>query len=67
MAWRGPSDRDLAMVCHSYALYPHLDRYENMGFALRLAKVDDRALVEDTGASIERAKAESAIKVPKAR
>jgi multiple sugar transport system ATP-binding protein len=37
---RGPSDRGIAMVFQSYALYPHLSVYENMAFALRLAKVE---------------------------
>ena len=32
--------RDLAMVFQSYALYPHMSVYENMCFALKLAKVD---------------------------
>ena len=36
---RGPSDRGIAMVFQSYALYPHLSAYENMAFALRLAKL----------------------------
>ena len=31
--------RDLAMVFQSYALYPHMSVYDNMSFALRLAKV----------------------------
>ena len=35
-----PKDRDIAMVFQNYALYPHMTVRENMGFALRLAKVD---------------------------
>ena len=35
-----PKDRDIAMVFQSYALYPHMTVRENMGFALKLAKVD---------------------------
>ena len=35
-----PKERDVAMVFQSYALYPHLNVRENMGFPLRLAKVD---------------------------
>jgi multiple sugar transport system ATP-binding protein len=34
------SKRDLAMVFQSYALYPHMSVYDNMSFALRMAKVD---------------------------
>lgn len=32
-----PSDRGIAMVFQSYALYPHMSVRENMGFALKLA------------------------------
>ncbi|MCL3837430.1 ABC transporter ATP-binding protein [Aeromicrobium duanguangcaii] len=34
-----PKDRDIAMVFQNYALYPHMTVGENMGFALRIAKV----------------------------
>jgi multiple sugar transport system ATP-binding protein len=34
------TDRDVAMVFQNYALYPHMTVRENMGFALKLAKVD---------------------------
>ncbi|MCM2294068.1 sn-glycerol-3-phosphate ABC transporter ATP-binding protein UgpC [Allorhizobium sp. BGMRC 0089] len=34
-----PSERGIAMVFQSYALYPHLTVRENMGFALRFAGV----------------------------
>jgi multiple sugar transport system ATP-binding protein len=37
---RAPRDRDIAMVFQNYALYPHMTVRENMGFALKLAKVD---------------------------
>jgi multiple sugar transport system ATP-binding protein len=33
-----PSDRGIAMVFQSYALYPHMTVAENMGFGLRMAK-----------------------------
>ncbi|MDI3383253.1 ABC transporter ATP-binding protein [Xenophilus aerolatus] len=33
--------RDLAMVFQSYALYPHMSVYDNMSFALKLAKVPE--------------------------
>src|SRR3954468_18232508 len=35
-----PKDRDIAMVFQNYALYPHMTVRDNMGFALKLAKVD---------------------------
>jgi len=35
-----PSDRDIAMVFQSYALYPHKSVAENMGFALKVAKTN---------------------------
>src|SRR3954449_13137157 len=38
---RAPKDRDIAMVFQNYALYPHMTVRENMGFALKLAKVDE--------------------------
>ncbi len=34
------------MVFQSYALYPHMSVYENMSFALRLAKVDPAVVKE---------------------
>ncbi len=40
------SKRDLAMVFQSYALYPHMSVYENMSFALKLAKADPKIIDE---------------------
>ena len=42
-----PKERDIAMVFQNYALYPHMTVYDNIAFALKLAKVprqeiDDR-------------------------
>ena len=33
-----PSKRDMAMVFQSYALYPHMNVYENMSFGLKIEK-----------------------------
>jgi multiple sugar transport system ATP-binding protein len=58
-----PRDRDIAMVFQNYALYPHMTVRENMGFALKLAKVpqadidkkvDDAARVLDLTEHLER-------------
>jgi multiple sugar transport system ATP-binding protein len=34
-----PGDRDVAMIFQNYALYPHMDVYENMAFGLSQRKV----------------------------
>ena len=34
-----PKDRDIAMVFQNYALYPHMDVYNNMAFGLKMKKV----------------------------
>ena len=59
----GPADRGLAMVFQSYALYPHMTVRQNMGFALRLArvpkaertrKVEDAARILQLGPYLDR-------------
>jgi len=35
----GPGDRDIAMVFQNYALYPHMNVFENMAFGLSQRKV----------------------------
>jgi len=37
-----PAKRGIAMVFQSYALYPHMNVYQNMSFGLRLAKTHGR-------------------------
>jgi multiple sugar transport system ATP-binding protein len=34
-----PKDRDVAMVFQNYALYPHMTVAQNMGFALKIARI----------------------------
>ena len=41
-----PSERGISMVFQSYALYPHMTVKDNMGFGLKLAKVDPKAAEE---------------------
>src|SRR6202165_2447117 len=40
-----PRDRDVAMVFQSYALYPHMSVYDNMGFGLKMRGIE-RADIE---------------------
>jgi multiple sugar transport system ATP-binding protein len=35
-----PKDRDIAMVFQNYALYPHMSVADNMGFALKISKMN---------------------------
>jgi multiple sugar transport system ATP-binding protein len=41
-----PQDRNIAMVFQSYALYPHMTVYDNMGFGLRLHGLKKREIRE---------------------
>jgi multiple sugar transport system ATP-binding protein len=43
---RAPKDRDIAMVFQNYALYPHMSVRDNMGFALKLRKMDQSEIDE---------------------
>jgi multiple sugar transport system ATP-binding protein len=42
-------DRDIAMVFQNYALYPHMTVADNMGFALKLKKVDQSEIRAKVG------------------
>jgi multiple sugar transport system ATP-binding protein len=46
---KAPKDRDIAMVFQNYALYPHMTVRENMGFALKLAKVPQAEIDQKVG------------------
>ncbi len=48
-----PRDRDIAMVFQNYALYPHMTVRENMGFALKLAKVSKSDIARKVEAAAE--------------
>ncbi len=41
-----PKDRDIAMVFQSYALYPHMNVYENMAFSLMMRKENKKIIHE---------------------
>lgn len=42
-----PMNRDIAMVFQSYALYPHMNVYDNIAFSLKLRKVEETITLED--------------------
>jgi multiple sugar transport system ATP-binding protein len=43
---RTPKERGIAMVFQSYALYPHMNAYDNMAFGLELSKLSKREIDE---------------------
>ncbi len=51
-----PKDRNIAMVFQNYALYPHMDVYNNMAFALKLrnySKTDIDKRVKDAAGILD--------------
>ncbi|MDC2968899.1 sn-glycerol-3-phosphate ABC transporter ATP-binding protein UgpC [Candidatus Pelagibacter sp.] len=51
-----PSKREIAMVFQSYALYPHMDVFENMAFGLKMEKIpksEIRQKVNDAAATLQ--------------
>lgn len=41
-----PKDRDIAFVFQSYALYPHMNVYDNIAFGLKMRKTDKKIIDE---------------------
>jgi len=51
-----PKDRDIAMVFQNYALYPHMNVFDNMAFALKLRRMPTDQIkkkVEDVADSLQ--------------
>lgn len=48
-----PSKRGVGMVFQSYALYPHLNLYDNMSFGLKLAKADKSEIEKRVSSTAE--------------
>ena len=46
VTFREPADRGIAMVFQSYALYPHMNVYQNIAFNLRLARMPEAEINE---------------------
>ncbi|HEX6048891.1 MAG TPA: sn-glycerol-3-phosphate ABC transporter ATP-binding protein UgpC [Gemmatimonadaceae bacterium] len=62
-----PSERDIAMVFQSYALYPHMSVRENMAFALRLRKLPRDAIAQRVNDAAEMLGLETVLdRLPKA-
>ncbi|NNF23964.1 MAG: sn-glycerol-3-phosphate ABC transporter ATP-binding protein UgpC [Rhodobacteraceae bacterium] len=49
-----PSERGIAMVFQSYALYPHMTVRDNMSFALRLAKKSEEEITQAVNAAADK-------------
>jgi multiple sugar transport system ATP-binding protein len=41
-----PKDRDIAMVFQSYALYPHMNVYDNIAFGLKIRKLPNQEILQ---------------------
>tara|TARA_A100000164_G_C21901809_1_gene770904 strand:+ start:148 stop:1200 length:1053 start_codon:yes stop_codon:yes gene_type:complete len=51
-----PSKREIAMVFQSYALYPHMNVFENMSFGLKMEKINKNEIhqkVNDAAATLQ--------------
>ena len=48
-----PKNRDIAMVFQNYALYPHLNVYENIAFGLKLRKTPKEEIKEKVNKAAE--------------
>ena len=47
-----PSKREIAMVFQSYALYPHMNVFENMSFGLKMEKISKSEIKKVDNAAI---------------
>ena len=48
-----PMDRDIAMVFQNYALYPHMNVYDNMAFGLKMRRFDRAEIAKRVAAAAE--------------
>lgn len=48
-----PKDRDIAMVFQSYALYPHMNVYDNIAFGLKIRKLPEADIRQRVKAAAE--------------
>jgi multiple sugar transport system ATP-binding protein len=57
-----PKDRDIAMVFQNYALYPHMNVYDNMAFGLKLRKTPKAEIISRVGDAAKILKIEELLK-----
>jgi len=48
-----PKDRDIAFVFQSYALYPHMNVYDNIAFGLKMRKIPNKIIDEKVRSAAE--------------
>ena len=48
-----PKDRDIAMVFQNYALYPHMNVYDNLAFGLKLRRMPKSEIDRRVGQAVE--------------
>ncbi len=46
------TDRDVSMVFQSYALFPHMNVFENVSYGLRVSKLQKNELIEKTNSGL---------------
>ena len=51
---RAPSKRGIAMVFQSYALYPHMNVYDNMAYALKIQNASKDEIKQKVTAAAEK-------------
>ncbi len=50
---KDPKDRNVSMVFQNYALYPHMTVEENLGFSLKIAKVDKKEIEQRVNEAVQ--------------
>jgi multiple sugar transport system ATP-binding protein len=53
VTWLPPRDRDVAMVFQNYALYPHLNVWDNIAFGLRMRRVPRATIARQVAAAAD--------------
>src|SRR5450759_3262900 len=57
-----PKDRDIAMVFQNYALYPHMNVFDNMAFGLKLRRTPKAEIISRVGDAAKILKIEELLK-----